>query len=153
MFLKPKANAMVCTASGLLFVSNIKRSPFHSRKSSLFLFSAQHTRQQRLHRTIYGNHLWLHSDLQAVLPGLCSPPPGILPAWCTHIRCIKTSFLLSYWHPITIAAMKSFISEPNNYLLGCVEARKLVCTSRSSENARKSALLLLHWFLEVERNG
>lgn len=44
MFLKPKANAMVCTASGLLFVSNIKRSPFHSRKSSLFLFF-QHSTQ------------------------------------------------------------------------------------------------------------
>lgn len=57
---------------------------------------------------------------------------------------LRLHFLLSYWYPITIAAIKSFISEPNNYLLGYVEARKLVCTSRSSESAGKSALLLLH---------
>jgi len=66
---------------------------------------------------------------------------------------LRLHFLLSYWYPITIAAIKSFISTPNNYLLGYVEVWKLVCTSRSSENARKAALLLLHWFLEVESNG
>lgn len=66
---------------------------------------------------------------------------------------LRLHFLLSYWYPITIAAIKSFISAPNNYLLGNVEVWKLVCTSRSSENGRKSALLLLPWFLEVESNG
>lgn len=65
--------------------------PLGIAASSLFL-SAQHTGQQR--HTIYGNHLWLHLDLQAVLPRLRSLPPGILPAWCTHIRCIKTSFFI-----------------------------------------------------------
>lgn len=44
VFLKPKINAIVCTTSGLLFVSNIKRSPFHSRTSGLFPFF-QHSSQ------------------------------------------------------------------------------------------------------------
>lgn len=94
MSLKPKANATVCTATGLLFVSNIKRSPFPSRNSSLFpsSFSAQHTRQQKTH------YLWKSFMIALGPTGSSAQAPfttsGILPAWCTHIRCIKTSFFI-----------------------------------------------------------
>ena len=89
MSLKPKANATVCTATGLLFVSNIKRSPFPSRNSSLFpsfFFSTAH-------KTAKTRYLW-KSFMIALGPTGSSLPPGILPAWCTHIRCIKTSFFI-----------------------------------------------------------
>jgi hypothetical protein len=55
---------------------------------------------------------------------------------------LRLHFLLSYWYLMAIAVMKNFVSEPNNYLLGYVEARELICTSRSSE--KKICFLLNH---------
>lgn len=148
VFLKPKANATLCTASGLLFVSNIKRSRFHARNSRLFPpFSAQ----QRFCHTTCRNHLWWYLDLQAILPRLRSPPlascqPVTLMSKALRLHC--SVLLVSYHY-----GSKSFISEANNYSPGYVEGRKLVCTWRNNEGAIRSAVLLLHWFLEVERNG
>lgn len=152
MFLKPKAKTIVYIASGFLFVSNIKRSPFHSRNIGLFPFS-QHSPQDSKDSVML--FMEIIYDCTWTFRQFCQAPfttSGIPPAWSTHTRCIKTSFfivlLVSYHY-----CSNSFISEPNNYLLGYVEVRKLVCTSRSNEKARISAVLLLHWFLGIERNG
>lgn len=154
VFLKPKANVTVWTASGLLFVSNIKRSPFHSRNSGLFPF-IQHSTQDskdsvKLFMEIICDCTW---TFRQFCPGSIHHLQASCQPDALTSDALRLHFLLSYWYPITIAVIKSFISEPNNYLLGYVEARKLVCTSRSNESARKSALLLLHWLLEIERDG
>lgn len=145
MFLKPKANATVCTACGLFFVSNIKRSPFHSRNSGLFPFFQHSTQDSKdsvaLFMEIIYDCTWTFGQfyLGSVhhLQEPCQPD-------ALTSGTLRLHFLLSYWYSITIAVIQSFISEANNYFLGYVEARKLVCTSRSSENARECALLLLH---------
>ena len=143
----------MCSATGLLFVSNIKRSPFPSRNSSLFPFFFQHSTQDSKDALF----MEIIYDCTRTYRQFCPGSVHYLQESCQldalTSDALRLHFLLSYWYPITIAAIKSFISAPNNYLLGNVEVWKLVCTSRSSENARKSALLLLPWFLEVESNG
>lgn len=145
MFLKPKANAIVCTASGILFVSNIKRNQFHSRNRSLFPFFQHSTQDSKVSVTLFMEIIY---DCTWTFRHFCPGSVHHLQESCQSdvltSDALRLRFLLSYWYLITIAVIKSFISEPNNYLQGYVEARKLVCTSRSSENIRKSALLLLH---------
>lgn len=95
VFLKPKANAMVCTASGLFFVSNIKRSPFHSRNSSLFPFCQHSTQDSKDSVALFMESIYDRTwTFRQFCPGSLQPPPGTLPARRTHIRYIKTSFFI-----------------------------------------------------------